>query len=101
MITELVTLVKKAINDISLNFITRAQDNLEYIKNPLSMLDQTQSAFRNFDQLADSKEFKSEWTQMFADSKNASMTEFTTHQLLKIINYQESTPESKMDKAEE
>lgn len=41
MITELVTLVKKAINDISLNFITRAQDNLEYIKNPLSMLDYT------------------------------------------------------------
>ena len=40
VITDLITLMKRSISDLALSFITRAQDNLEYLKNPLSMLDQ-------------------------------------------------------------
>jgi hypothetical protein len=39
VITDLITLMKRSISDVALSFITRAQDNLEYLKNPLSMLD--------------------------------------------------------------
>ena len=43
MIQDLVTLMRRSINDLSLSFINKAQENLEYVKNPLSMLDQDQS----------------------------------------------------------
>ena len=40
MIKDLVSLTKKSVNDLALSFISSAQDNLEYLKNPLSMFDQ-------------------------------------------------------------
>ena len=30
---------KKSVNDMALSLITKAQDNLDYIKNPLNMID--------------------------------------------------------------
>ena len=39
MIKDLVTLNKKSVNDLALTFISSAQDNLEYLKNPLSMFE--------------------------------------------------------------
>ena len=40
VITDMITLMKRSISDVSLGFISKAQENLEYLKNPLSMLDQ-------------------------------------------------------------
>ena len=39
--------MRRSVNDLSLNFINKAQDNLEYLKNPLSMLDQEETPTNN------------------------------------------------------
>jgi hypothetical protein len=39
IIGDLVGLMRKTIGDMSLNFIGKVQENLDYLKNPLSVID--------------------------------------------------------------
>ena len=56
IIGDLIGLLKKTIGEISLNFISKAQENLDFLKNPLSVLD-PQSQFENQEQFDNNTAF--------------------------------------------
>jgi len=39
IIQQLLTIARQSVDDLSLSLISKAQDNLEYVKNPLSVFD--------------------------------------------------------------
>ena len=94
--------MKKSVNDLALSFINTAQENLEYLKNPLTMFDTqklTAGAKMNkiSSSLADSQRMLVNLMQStqksLMESKDVTMNELTTQQLLGIINYQDTHPD--------
>ena len=94
--------MKKSVNDIALSFISSAQENLEYLKNPLSMFDtQRMTAGAKINKISSSLvdsqrmlvELMHSTQKSLMEQKDVTMAELTTQQLLGIINHQEAQPD--------
>ena len=57
VIQDLIELMKKSINELSVNFISKAQENLDFIKNPLSMVLEKDTPLGKQDELMDTQTF--------------------------------------------